>query len=133
MQKQAQNPQQQRQSYVDSVMKTFADSPDKLNALERQLAEKCARGDSRVGALLTDINSLKSQIEQGQNRLRQLELAVEREQGSVNGFVELLVEAKFGKMEGGPVVAQKKETEPAAESPPEETAKSTQKAAEEAA
>lgn len=133
MQNQPQNPQQQRQAYVDSVMRSFAEDPQKLEPFERQLAEKCARGDQRIGALLDDISKTKTQLEQMQNRLRNLELSVEREQGAVNGFVELLVEAKFGKMEGGSVEAPKKAAKPAAESPPKEAAQGPQEAAEEAA
>lgn len=133
MQNQPQNPQQQRQAYLDSVMKTFADAPDKLNALERQLAEKCARGDQRVGALLNQISTQKDQIEQGQNRLRQLEMTVEREQGAVNGFIELLVEAKFRSAEGGPVEAPKKKAKPAGKGSAKKAEKNAEEAAEEAA
>jgi hypothetical protein len=133
MQSQPQTPQQQRQAYLDSVMKTFADAPDKLSASERQLAEKCARGDQRVGALFNEISNLKNQIENSQARLRNLELTVEREQGAVNGFVELLVEGKFGRMEGGPVEAPKKAAKPAAKGSSKKAAKGAQEAAEEAA
>lgn len=91
-----QQQQEQGQAYVDSVMKSFRDEPEKLSAQERQLAEKCAAGSSRIAAMTQNADTLRRQIDQGQERLKQVELGMEGEQGRINGFVELLVEAKFG-------------------------------------
>lgn len=95
-QKLQQQQQQQGQAYVDSVMKTFSENPEKLSAAERQLAEKCATGSNRIASLTQAADTMRRQIEQAQNRLKQIEMGMEGEQGRINGFVELLVEAKFG-------------------------------------
>lgn len=91
-----QNQQQQQQQYVDSVMKAFQEKPDSLSAQERQLAEKCIRGNQRVSILSRQAVELKDRVSTTQDQLRQTELMIEREQGTVNGMVELLVETKFG-------------------------------------
>ena len=88
--------QQQGQAYVDSVMKTFGEDPKKLSAAERQLAEKCAAGSNRIASMTQTADTLKRQISQAQDRLRQIELEMESQQGRINGLVEILVETKFG-------------------------------------
>jgi hypothetical protein len=88
--------QQQAQQYVDSVMKAFQEKPSSLSAQERQLAEKCIRGDQRARILSRQAAELRDRISTTQEQLRQTELTIEREQGTVNGMIELLVESKFG-------------------------------------
>lgn len=103
---QIQTLQQAQQRYVDHVMEKFNNNEaEKLSTEERTLAEKCIKAEHRVKKILKDLETLRSQIAQGEARVRSMERALEGEQGRIDGFVEVLLEYMpddFGPQGPGP-------------------------------
>jgi len=93
--------QKKAQQYIDEVIKALAENPASLTDEEKRLGHKCVQGEQHIRKLVSTMDEIKKQMEQGQAQLASLKTQLENAQGRVNGFVELLVEAKFPEMGRG--------------------------------
>lgn len=83
------------EAYIKRILAASKDSPDSLTKHERRLADKYNASQDRVGKLRNDMQTMQNQIQQGEARLRSMELQVQSEGGKANGLLEALLAIEF--------------------------------------
>jgi uncharacterized coiled-coil DUF342 family protein len=108
-----QDEQKKKQDYLNNVLTLVESSPDKLNPNEKRLGTKLAEARAAVDKVANEIQTLRNQLQQGEARLRSLELQFENGLGKTTGIAEVLLELHFDSGEDGAASATE-ETKPAA-------------------
>jgi len=90
-----QDEQKKKQDYLSNVLKLVESSPDKLSPHEKRLGTKLAEARAGVDKVANEIQTLRNQLQQGEARLRSLELQFENGLGKTTGIAEAILDLHF--------------------------------------
>ena len=85
----------QADAYVRQAIQQFLSDPQHLTEHERRLIRKYQKYNQVAQQAAQDAEQLRSQLRQGEARLRTVELQIADAQGKAEGFIEYLISSKF--------------------------------------
>lgn len=87
------------EAYLKSFLDRLSKSPDTLKGFEKRLGEKYSAARDAANKMMGELENLRKNIRQAEERARVMELQMQSELGKAAGFLDSIVEVEMENLE----------------------------------